>query len=134
MIEIVLKMLFGDVDERSIRSIVKATSTYSNSAERTAALVKRMSSSHFLVRDNASTILNSYLIMNATNKGNKSLAEKLFNYVCADGIMRLGSSNVDNTGIKHDIVLLRFWLGLLLLLHTEQSLLISYLLYRVHVT
>lgn len=79
MIEIVLKMLFGDVDERSIRSIVKATSTYSTSAERTAALVKRMSSSHFLVRDNASTILNSYLIMDATNKGNKSLVAKLFN-------------------------------------------------------
>lgn len=127
-------MLFGDVDERSIRSIVKATSTYSNSAERTAALVKRMSCGHFLVRDNASAILNSYLIINATNKGNKSLVAKLFNDVCADGIVRLGSSNVDNTVIKHDIVLLRFWLGLLLLLHTKQFLLTSYLLYHLHIT
>lgn len=105
IIETVLKMLFGDIDKISIKKIVKASSTYSNSAERTAALVKRMSSDHFLVRDNNSTILNSCIIMDATNKGNKSLVAKLYNYVCNDGIVRLGAFNVDNTGMKQNIFL-----------------------------
>ena len=100
IIETVLKMLFGDIDETSIKKIVKASSTYSNSAERSASLVKKMSSDHFLVRDNNSTILNSYLIMDATNKGNKSMVAKLYNYVSNDGIARLGAFNVDNTGMK----------------------------------
>ena len=105
IIETVLKMLFGDIDEISIKKIVKASSTYSNSAERSASLVKRMSSDHFLVRDNNSSILNSYMIMDATNKGNKSLVAKLYDYVSNDGIVRLGAFNVDNTGMKQKILL-----------------------------
>jgi hypothetical protein len=105
IVETVLKMLFGDIDEMSIKKIVKASSTYSNSAERTAALVKRMSSDHFLVRDNESSILNSCIIMDATNKGNKSLVAKLYNFVTSDGIVRLGAFNVDNTGMKQNLFL-----------------------------
>ena len=99
IISTVLRMLFGNIDEVSMKRIVKCSKTYTTSTERTAALVKENTSSTFIIRDNESTVLNAYLIMDATNKGNKNLVAKLYNYVSADGIVRLGALNLDNTGI-----------------------------------
>ena len=98
MIELVLQMLFGDIDKDSLKTIVKAPVTYSRASERTAIIVKDESTNRFLIRNNEMSILNAYLIMDATNKGNKSLVAKLFNYVSYDGVVRLGSFAMDNTG------------------------------------
>lgn len=104
MISTVLRMLFGSINEVSMRKIVKCSMTYTTSSERTAALVKEQCSNKFLIRDNDSSILNAYLIMDATNKGDKSLVAKLYNYVCGDGVVRLGALNLDNTGISSRLV------------------------------
>ena len=100
IISTVLRMLFGNIDEVSMKRIVKCSKTYTTSTERTAALVKENTSNTFIIRDNESTVLNAYLIMDATNKGNKNLVAKLYNYVSGDGIVRLGALNLDNTGIN----------------------------------
>ena len=98
IIEIVLRMFFGNIDKKSVSEIVKCPATYSRASERSAVLVRIQTSNKFLIRGNDSSILNAYLIMNATNKGNKSLVAKLYTHVCKDGIVRLGSFQVDNTG------------------------------------
>ena len=98
IIEIVLRMLFGNIDKKSVSTIVKCPTTYSLASERSAVLVRIQTSNKFLIRGNDSPILNSYLIMDATKKGSKSLVAKLYTYVCKDGIVRLGSFQVDNTG------------------------------------
>ena len=98
IIEIVLRKLFGNIDKKSVSTTVKCPTTYSLASERSAVLVRIQTSNKFLIRGNDSSILNSYLIMDATNKGSKSLVAKLYTYVCKDGIVRLGSFQVDNTG------------------------------------
>lgn len=101
MIELVLQMLFGDIDKDSLKQIAKAPVTYSRASERTAVIIRSVSTSRFLIRNNELSILNAYLIMDATNKGNKSLVAKLFNYISYDGVVRLGSFTMDNTGEFH---------------------------------
>lgn len=91
-------MFFGVIDEVSLQQIVKASATYSRASERTAFLVKEDSTSRFLIRNNERSILNAFLVMDATNKGNKSLVAKLFSYVSSDGVVRLGNFNMDSTG------------------------------------
>ena len=81
MIELVLQMLFGDIDKDSLKQIAKAPVTYSRASERTAVIIRSVSTSRFLIRNNELSILNAYLIMDAINKGNKSLVAKLFNYI-----------------------------------------------------
>ena len=102
IVSTVIRMLFGNVDAASMKKIVKCTKTYTTSSERSAALVKENTSSAFLIRDNESSILNAYLIVDVTNKGNKNLVAKLYNY--GDGIVRLGALNLDNTGTKYNII------------------------------
>ena len=99
----VLRMLFGNIDAMSMNKIVKCTKTYTTSSERSAALVREQSSSTFIIRNNESSVLNAYLIMDATNKGNKNLVAKLYNYVRGDGVVRLGALNLDNTGTNFNM-------------------------------
>jgi hypothetical protein len=42
--------------------------------------------------------LNAYLILDASNKKNKGLVAKPINYVSNDGVVRLGSLQIDNSG------------------------------------
>ena len=99
----VLRMLFGNIDEVSMKKIVKCTKTYTTSSERSASLVREQSSRTFIIRNNESSVLNAYLIMDATNKGNKNLVAKLYNYVRGDGVVRLGALNLDNTGTNFNM-------------------------------
>jgi hypothetical protein len=101
----VLRMLFGNIDAMSMKKIVKCTKTYTTSSERSAALIREQSSSTFIIRNNESSILNAYLIMDATNKGNKNLVAKLYNYVRGDGVVRLGALNLDNTGTNYNMTI-----------------------------
>ena len=98
IISTIIQMLFGVIDQACSKAIVKCSKTYARAADRAAILVKERNSNRLKIRNTVDSVLDAYLIMDATNKGNKSLVAKLFNYVCQDGIVRLGAFTVDNTG------------------------------------
>jgi hypothetical protein len=105
IISIVITMLFGLVDMGSFKKLIKSCDTYALAAERTAALVVLNGRRRFMDRDAADAILNSYIILDASNKKGKALVAKLYNYVSNDGVVRLGAFKVDNSGMLLSIMI-----------------------------
>lgn len=98
IISTVLTMFFGLVDVESFTSLLRSSDTYSLASERTAELVIYNGKRRFIDRLAEDAILNAYLILDASNKKNKGLVAKPINYVSNDGVVRLGSLQIDNTG------------------------------------
>ena len=98
IISTVLTMFFGLVDVESFTSLLRSSDTYSLASERTAGLVVYNGKRRFTDRLAEDAILNAYLILDASNKKNKGLVAKPINYVSNDGVVRLGSLQIDNTG------------------------------------
>lgn len=105
IISIVITMLFGLVDIGSFKLLIKSCDTYALAAERTAALVVLNGRRRFMDREAADAILNSYIILDASNKKGKALVAKLYNYVSKDGVVRLGAFKVDNSGMLLSILI-----------------------------
>ena len=101
IISTVLTMFFGLVDVESFTSLLRSSDTYSLASERTAELVVYNGKRRFIDRLAEDAILNAYLILDASNKKNKGLVAKPINYVSNDGVVRLGSLQIDNSGLCH---------------------------------
>ena len=98
----VLSMLFGVIDAESYKTILRSPDTYALAAERTAQLIVKNGKRRFVDWDADDAILNAYIILDASNKKNKGLVAKPYNYVCKDGVVKLGALKVDNTGMLHN--------------------------------
>ena len=96
----VLTMLLGDIDRESYSSIVKSHNTYALATERTALLAVIEVSEIFINREAKNRVLNSWLILDASNKKGKGCVGKIITLVSSDSIVRQLALRLDTTVTK----------------------------------